>query len=160
MPDQHHQNIYELRSSAVQEFLRKPPAYLIVWANIVILVIIAVAFILLSVITLPTDSSGIYQTKGLPGANRILLATSLPAGEMDKLLPAATVSLYPPGDNIDTRTAAGVLFTIDSVYCHTDTIYLLGNVRGPFIQAYPSGKIQVAGAPESLRHRLFKKISL
>lgn len=162
MPD-HHQNMYELRSSAVQEVLRKPPTYLIIWANVTILVIIVIAFILLSVITIPADSNGAYllkETKRDAGVNSILLETSLPVKEIDKLYPEATVYLYPSGDNSNSHVNAGVIFRIDSVYQHTDKVYLRGNVKEPFIIAYPSGKIRVSGAPESLRHRLFKKISL
>lgn len=163
MPDHHHQNMYELRSSAVQEVLRKPPAHLIIWANVVILVIIVIAFILLSVITIPTESNSTYllkETKQDTGTGSILLETSFPVKEIDKLHLAATVYLYPSRDNMGSHVTAEVVFTIDSVYRSADKVYLLGNVKDPFILSYPSGKIRVSGTPESLRHRLFKKISL
>ncbi|ASZ12510.1 hypothetical protein KTO58_12015 [Chitinophaga pendula] len=162
MPEQHRQNIYELRSSAVQEVLRKPPAFLIVWANITIIVIIAVGFLLLSVITLPADANAAYQLKEInrntDSAGTILLSTSLSTNELQTLRLPAKAYLYPGGEMLNN---SGV-FTckVDTAYRHMGKVYLRAQTHTPAVFAFPTGRVRVAGPPESLLQRFFKKIHL
>ncbi len=117
------QSKYELRSSGVQEVLKRPPNYFITWGNSIILIVLLVGLWLLSLIQFPNKITLPFQLK-ISKKDTFLILYSAPSLKIKKL------------QQVDLSFESYPSSIFGKVKSQVDTIYLIENQHCMKLQCY------------------------